>query len=173
MEEKLKYPIGKFQWNAHPSAQEIESGIKILETFPQKLRTILSNLSKQALVKHYRPGGWNIAQIVHHLADSHMHCYLRLKHAVLEDTPSIKDYNEADWANLPDASSTVIEPSVALLEALHPKWCLFLRSLNESQYVRAYFHPERNKKYPLGTTILVYAWHCKHHLEHIKIALKG
>ena len=173
MEETLKYPIGKFQWNALPTSQEIEIGIKTLEDFPQKLRTILSKLSEEDLLKQYRPEGWNIAQIVHHLADSHMHCYLRLKHAVLEETPHIKDYNEADWANLPDASSTTLEPSVALIEALHRKWCLFLRSLNEVQYVRAYFHPERNKNYHLGTTILVYAWHCEHHLEHIRIALKG
>ncbi len=172
MEETLKYPIGKYQWNEFPTSQEIEIGIKTLETFPQKLSTILSELSESDLLKQYRPGGWNIAQIVHHLADSHMHCYLRLKHAVLEETPHIKDYNEADWANLPDATSTHIEPSRTLIEALHRKWCLFLRSLNEEQYVRAYFHPERNKNYPLGTTILVYAWHCEHHLEHIRMALK-
>ena len=103
---KLTYPIGKFEWPENPTSEAINQGITRLEEFPEKLKAAIAGLSKDTLQNCYRPEGWNIAQVVHHLADSHMHSYLRFKHAIIEDTPSIKDYQEANWAQLPDASNT-------------------------------------------------------------------
>jgi hypothetical protein len=101
-----------------------------------------------------------------------MHSYLRFKHALLENTPSIKDYEESQWAKLQDASSTEIDYSLNLITALHYRWTLFLRSLTQDDFKKSYFHPERNKNYPLDATLLIYSWHCKHHLAHIKNAIK-
>jgi hypothetical protein len=171
MEEKLKYPIGKFQWIENPSQSQLENAIAILTSFSEDLEKIVSGLSEEILNKHYRPGGWTIAQVVHHLADSHMHCYLRMKHATLEDKPAIKDYNEGNWANTEDGTSTNISSSLDLIKALHKRWVVFLNSLEKQQWKRSYFHPEREKFYPLDTTVLLYAWHCEHHLAHIQQAL--
>ena len=171
MNEKLKFPIGKFEWIEEPNSTQIESAFQVLSNFPQRLKEALAGTTEKDLLKHYRTEGWNIAQVVHHLADSHLHSYLRMKHAVLEIQPHIKDYNEADWATLPDATNTEISYSLELLNALHKRWTVFLKQLDTEQLKRSYFHPERNKFYPVGTTILLYAWHCEHHLEHIKIAL--
>ena len=173
MDEQLQFPLGKFKWIDEPSSDQINTGMETLANFSQQLKNTLAGSNEEDFIKCYRPGGWNISQIVHHLADSHMHCYMRMKHAMLEIQPHIKDYNEAEWAALPDASSTEISYSMELLDALHKRWCVFLKSLDKDQLKRSYFHPERNKFYPIGTTILLYAWHCEHHLEHIKLALKN
>lgn len=173
MDEQLQFPIGKFKWIDEPSSDQINTGMETLANFSQQLKNTLAGSKEEDFIKCYRPGGWNIAQIVHHLADSHMHSYMRMKHAMLEIQPHIKDYNEAEWAALPDASSAEISYSMELLDALHKRWCVFLKSLDKDQLKRSYFHPERNKFYPIGTTILLYAWHCEHHLEHIKLALKN
>ena len=169
---KLTYPIGKFEWPENPTSESINQGIKRLEEFPKKLKIAIAGLSKDTLQNCYRPEGWNIVQVVHHLADSHMHSYLRFKHAILEDTPSIKDYEEANWAKLPDASSTDLSYSLDLITALHKRWTLFLKSLTPEELNRSYFHPERSQHYPLNTTILIYAWHGEHHLAHIENAKK-
>ena len=173
MDEQLQFPIGKFKWIDEPSSDQINTGMETLANFSQQLRNTLAGSNEEDFIKCYRPGGWNISQIVQHLADSHMYSYMRMKHAMLEIQPHIKDYNEAEWAALPDASSTEISYSMELLDALHKRWCVFLKSLDKDQLKRSYFHPERNKFYPIGTTILLYAWHCEHHLEHIKLALKN
>ena len=101
-----------------------------------------------------------------------MHCFLRMKHAVLEDLPSIKDYSEKKWASLSDATNTDISYSLDLIEALHIRWTFFLKKLRNKEFKRCYFHSERNKYYLIGTTTLLYAWHCDHHLAHIEISLK-
>jgi len=170
--EKLKYPIGKFQWIENPSQIQLEKALEVLASFPYELDEIISGLSEKNLLKQYRQGGWTIAQVVHHLADSHMHCYLRMKHAVLEDKPIIKDYTEAEWAKTKDGSSTEISFSLDLLKALHKRWVYFLNGLKNKEWKRSYYHPERAKYYPLNTTVLLYAWHCKHHLAHIQKALQ-
>jgi len=143
-----------------------------LRSFPDQLLDVVAGLDNISLSYTYRPGGWNIQQLVHHLADSHMHSYLRFKHAILEDVPSIKDYKEADWAMLEDASHEEISCSIDLLTALHKRWTFFLNSCSEAQLSRAYFHPERDKHYPLHSTILLYAWHGVHHIAHIENAKK-
>ena len=168
----LKYPVGNFQWNGSPNSEEIKKAIEELERFPEELKKSLAGVTKETLKNRYRPQGWTIAQVVHHLADSHMHSYLRFKHAILEDIPSIKDYKEADWAMLKDASHIDISCSIDLLTALHKRWTGFLNLCSEAQLSRTYFHPERDKYYPLHTTILLYAWHGVHHIAHIENAKK-
>ncbi len=157
MNEELKFPIGKFKWIDEPNSTQIKAALLILSNFPQQLEAVLTGRNEKDILKQYRPGGWKVAQLVHHLADSHLHCYLRIKHAVLEIQPHIKDYNDADWATLPDATSTEVSYSLELLSALHKRWIVFLKELDTEQLKRSYFHPERNKFYPVDTTILLYA----------------
>ena len=170
--EQLKYPIGKFDWEADRSPEVLQKAIIKIKNFPKKLKETTAPLPPATLLHRYRPEGWTIAQVIHHLADSHMHSYLRFKHALLEDVPSIKDYQEATWANLPDASSVEIDYSLDLISALHHRWVLFLENLNEKDFKRSYFHHERNKHYPLDATLLIYAWHGDHHLAHIHNAIR-
>ena len=146
--EKLRYPIGKFDWDSEHSSETLEKAIIKIKTFPLNLTETVSTLAVKTLKHRYRPNGWTIAQVIHHLADSHMHSYLRFKHAILEDTPSIKDYEEAKWANLPDASTTEIVYSLNLIKALHFRWVLFLKDLTHKDFKKSYFHRERNKYNP-------------------------
>jgi hypothetical protein len=170
--ESLQYPIGKFKWVENPTPIEIKAAIGEIEAFPKALSSLCTSFTESDLEKTYRQEGWTVAQVLHHIADSHMHCYLRLKHAVLEETPTIKSYNESDWANTTDGNSLSIVHSVSLIKALHQRWCLFLSSLNPIDLEKCYFHPERKKHYSVGATIMLYAWHGKHHLAHLKIATK-
>lgn len=171
--EQLKYPIGKFDWETERSAEVLAASIDKIESLPAELEKLVVPLPTAVLKKRYRPEGWTIAQVVHHLADSHMHSYLRFKHALLEKKPSIKDYQEAEWAKLPDASNIQIDYSLHLIKALHYRWVLLLKSLKPVDFQRSYFHPERNKEYPLDITLMIYAWHGVHHLAHIKNAIKN
>ena len=166
--EQLKYPIGKVEWNENPLISEFNKAIEALERFPNDLKKLTLEFTEEMLQYKYRPGSWNIAQIVHHLADSHLHSYIRLKYAVLENTPTIKSYNEMDWANTFDGKNLNISYSLALLESLHKRYVVFIKSLTKSDFQKKYFHPERNKFYPVGTTLLIYAWHGQHHIAHIK-----
>ena len=170
--EKLRYPIGKFNWDSNHGAGILEDSIIKIKIFPLNLTQTVSSLNIKTLKHRYRPNGWTIAQIIHHIADSHMHSYLRFKHAILEDTPSIKNYEEDKWANLSDASTTEIDYSLNLIKALHYRWVLFLKNLTLEDFKKSYYHRERNKYYPLDTTLRIYAWHCDHHLAHIKNAIK-
>ena len=130
--------------------------------------TEVEGLKESELKTPYREGGWTIAQVVHHLADSHSHAYLRSKHAFLELTPKIKDYTESEWAKLEDALSTDVSPSILMLKGIHQRWVAFFESLSESEFEQEYHHPERSKKYPLYIVMKLYAWHSMHHLEHIR-----
>mgnify|MGYP002629508714 FL=1 len=169
--ELLRYPIGKYEWNTEPSKSALELAISTLNDFPAKLNELVSGLPKTTLLNRYRPDGWTIAQVIHHLADSHMHSYIRFKYAVLEDTPAIKDYDEVKWAELPDASNDQIDYSLNLITALHYRWVVFLKELKGTDLKRTYFHTGNNKHYPLDVALIIYAWHCEHHLAHIKNAL--
>jgi len=170
--EQLQYPIGKFVWDTDPTVEIIQEGISTIKNFPKKLNKVVSTLDTPTLLNRYRPEGWTIAQVVHHVADSHMHSYLRFKHALLEDFPSIKDYQEVQWAELPDAKNHQIDYSLDIISALHKRWVIFLEGMSKEDFKRSYFHPERQKKYPLDVTLLIYAWHCEHHLAHIKNAIE-
>ena len=163
----LRYPIGKLQLPASVSAEEAAALIQHIANTPEKLREAIAGLSDEQLGEPYRPGGWTVRQVVHHLPDSHLNSYVRFKLAVTEDTPTIKAYDEATWAELPDARDGDIQPSLDLLEALHARWTGFLRKLTPDHLKRKFIHPEMGTL-TVGQNIAIYAWHGRHHVAHIK-----
>ncbi len=132
----------------------------------------MAGLTDPQLDTPYRPGGWTIRQVVHHVPDSHMNAYVRMKLAVTEDAPSITTYEEALWAELPEAKTAPIEMSLALLEALHTRWVMFLRALPESDFSKPFVHPQWGRV-TVDESITMYAWHCRHHAAHIAGAVEG
>ena len=170
--EKLKYPIGQYNYS-QPDEEVWEQWIKTIEELPENVRTVVSSLSFDKLEKTYRPDGWNIKQIVHHLADSHMNSFIRCKLMLTEDNPTIKPYNEAEWAKTEDASGEDVADSLDLLDGLHKRWATLLRSLEPKDRARTYVHPEYDKQYNLGWMLGLYDWHCRHHLAHIKLAIES
>ena len=169
--EKLKFPIGKCPKTDVVSQNDLGTCISIIEIFPSKIKKLTSILSIEELNWAYRPQGWNIKQVVHHCADSHINSFIRFKLALTEDVPTIKPYEEALWANLTDGNSDDILPSIQIIEGVHARWVLLMKSLSSTQLKRQFFHPENLKIASLEETIGVYAWHCNHHLAHIEQAL--
>src|SRR5438477_7765156 len=141
--EKLRYPVGPMPRVREPLDRGTRA--RLLETFertPSKFRSLVTGLSDEQLDRQYRPGGWTIRQVVHHVPDSHLNAYIRMKLAVTEDTPGIKTYEEARWAELPEAKSGPIDMSLALLEALHRRWAAFLRGLSDADFAKSFTHPQ-------------------------------
>lgn len=169
--EKDRYPIGRFERPRGPLDSAARTGlIDAIERTPATIRSLVERLDDRQLDSPYRDGGWTIRQVVHHVPDSHMNMYIRMKLAVTEDTPVIKPYDEVRWAELPDGRSAPISMSLDLLDALHRRWVVFLRALPEEQFQRTFVHPE------LGSVAIVdglamYAWHGRHHAAHIQNAL--
>jgi len=162
----IRYPIGRFIWAGQNTPEQRTAAIDVIAAAPQKMRDAVAGLSDVQLDTPYRDGGWTVRQVVHHVPDSHMNSYIRFKFALTEHEPTIKPYDENIWANLLDAKTAPIEPSLALLDGLHSRWVLFLRSLTEKDVSRKFIHPE------LGTVVVdqyisLYAWHSKHHVAHI------
>ncbi|SMC65245.1 YfiT family bacillithiol transferase [Moheibacter sediminis] len=168
--EKLKFPIGKFHKPEFITKELIQNWIKIIAEFPEKIKNETQNLTEVELEKQYRPNGWTIKQIVHHCADSHINSLVRFKLALTEETPTIKPYFENLWAELSDSKNISIQSSLKILEGLHTRWIHLLESLDENDLEKEFFHPESKEKVSLKTNIGMYAWHCEHHLAHIKIA---
>ena len=167
METDLRYPIGKFHRpGALTDAQRAEF-ISAIEETPAKVRAAVKGLNERQLDTPYRPGGWTVRQVVHHVPDSHMNAYVRFKLGLTEDEPTIKPYEEAKWAELADAKTSAIEPSLALLENLHMRWVLLLRSLGPAEWARKFRHPECEKPMALDDQLALYAWHGRHHVAHI------
>jgi len=169
--DKLRYPIGPIdrpQTPLDPAARA--AYLQTIEQLPARIRALVSGLNDQQLDTPYRPGGWTIRQVVHHVPDSHLNAYIRMKLAVTEDEPAIKTYEEAQWAELPEAKSGPIVMSVDLLDALHRRWMAFLRALPERDYRRRFVHPEWGRV-PIDEAIAMYAWHSRHHTAHIEQAL--
>lgn len=166
----LKYPIGEFIKPDIISNEILVEWITTIENFPKILFTEVVNLTEKELKYRYRPNGWNISQVVHHCADSHMNSFVRFKLALTEDKPTIRPYFEDRWAELEDCKNSPIEHSLKILDGLHVRWNLLLKSLSEEQLNRTFIHPEGNKEISLKENIGIYAWHCNHHLEHIRVA---
>jgi hypothetical protein len=164
--EGFKYPIGRFRPRSGLTPAERGSRIEDIADLPGDLRAVVSGLSPRQLDTPYRPAGWSVRQVVHHLPDSHMNGYVRFKLAVTEIDPTVMTYDEAAWAELADARDEDIESSLILLEALHRRWARFLRSLDGGQFQRALLHPELGR-ITLETNLQLYAWHGRHHLAHI------
>jgi hypothetical protein len=170
--EQLKYPIGQFECPESISDIVLSSWISDIQQFPNQVMEVVDKLSIEELKLNYRPNGWNIKQVIHHCADSHSNAFIRFKLALTEENPNIKPYEEGLWAELIDGNDDDISHSLLILKGLHHKWILLLNSLNEKQWKRTYFHPESKKVYVLNEVAGLYAWHCKHHLAHIKQALE-
>jgi len=163
--EDLRYPIGKFEFEPTGASEEHGLWIGQIEQAPDKLRTAVRGLTQQQLDTPYRPGGWTVRQLAHHVPDSHLNAYARFKLALTEDNPTIKPYYEDRWAELPD-SKAEIESSLALLELLHTRWVRLLRSIEEKDWLRTFHHPELGPV-TLEKNLAHYAWHGRHHVAHI------
>ena len=170
--ELLKYPIGKFDCPQTINSGHITGWVSILEHFPNRLEQLVKDLSKEQLDTAYRPNGWTVRQVVHHLSDSHQHSYTRFKWALTENKPVIKAYHEDRWAELFDSRTGPIGMSIQHLKALHFKFVYLLKSLSETNLNKAFVHPETQKEVLLKQNIGIYAWHCNHHYAHIENLLK-
>ncbi|HJR33742.1 MAG TPA: bacillithiol transferase BstA [Gemmatimonadales bacterium] len=164
----LSYPIGTFSLTEVTVAPDQRAGlITAIAELPAQLRSAVQGLSEAQFDTPYRPGGWTVRQVVHHVPDSHLNAYVRFKLALTEENPAIKPYEEARWAELPDTAGTQIGVSLVLLEALHRRWVVLLRSMTDEQWSRTYFHPDHQTSLRLDAILAMYAWHGKHHTAHI------
>jgi len=166
--EQLKYPIGHFVYPNEVTEEIIGDWIKVLEDLPRTLTHLVEGLSADQLNTPYRPGGWKVKQLVHHIADSHHNSYTRFKWALTEESPLIKVYEEKEWSKLFDANSAPIEMSLTYLKALHAKLVFLLKGLGPDDLERYYIHPDGNTKVTVKENIGKYAWHSQHHCAHIR-----
>lgn len=162
-----RYPIGPFESVSRPlTPEEREAFIDAIEAHPRNVRRAVADLSDSQLDTPYREGGWTVRQVVHHLVDSHVNSYVRFKLAVAEDDATIGTYDEAAWAELPDAREAPIEGSLAILDALHVRWVAFLRALTPEDFRREIHHPEVGD-ITVDVLLEIYGWHCPHHEAHM------
>ena len=166
MQEDPRYPIGRFDHNINVTREMRNEFIKTIESLPSSLRREVENLSKEKLNTPYREDGWTVRQVIHHLPDSHLNSYIRFKLALTEDNPSVKTYEEHLWAELKDSVETPISVSLDILDSLHKRWIVLLKSLSDEQFKRTFKHPEWGN-ISLSKTLALYAWHSNHHLAHI------
>ncbi|MCF6280306.1 MAG: putative metal-dependent hydrolase [Flavobacteriaceae bacterium] len=167
MLEKLKYPIGKVKITKDITKDDIDNWISIIEKHPNKLSKLVLTLDNNQLDTQYRPEGWTIRQVIHHLSDSHHNSYTRFKWTLTEDKPIIKVYYEERWAELFDSKTAPINLSLNNLTALHAKWVFLLKGLSFKELDKVFIHPDGNEEVTLKENIGIYAWHCEHHYEHI------
>lgn len=162
----LRYPVGKFEWKGDLTDAERNQLISQIAETPARLREAVKGLTPEQLDTPYRPGGWTVRQVVHHLPDSHLNSYIRFKLALTEENPTIKPYDEAAWAKLADTGNTPIETSLVLLDALHERWVNLMHSMSPSNFARPLKHPELGEL-NLDRMVGIYAWHGRHHVAHI------
>lgn len=166
--EKLQYPIGRFTWDGEWNPQRREELTLGIELLPSLLRQAVAGLNEEQLDTSYRPEGWTVRQVVHHLADSHLNSVTRFKLALTEKNPVIKPYMEARWAELADSAAGPVEPSLLLLEGLHARWVRLLRSMSEDQFQMMFYHPDNGELVSLAQATATYHWHGLHHVSHIQ-----
>ncbi len=162
----LRYPVGTFQRKEDISDKERQQYIRDIADAPANFRRVVSGLSDDQLSTPYRPGGWSVKQVIHHMPDSHMNAYIRFKLALTEDQPTIKTYSEQLWAELHDARNAPVEASLLLLESLHARWAMLLNAMEPVDFERPLVHPD-NGLMKLHMLLQLYAWHGRHHLAHI------
>lgn len=162
-----RYPIGPFRAPETPTPAERAAWIGEIAILPSHLREVVEDRTDRQLDTFYREGGWTVRQVVHHLPDSHLNAYLRFKLALTEEAPTIRPYDEAAWAALPDAAGPVAD-SLDLLDALHRRWTALLETMDEAAFRRTYVHPEHGRVFTLETALALYAWHGRHHLAHVE-----
>jgi uncharacterized damage-inducible protein DinB len=165
--ETLRYPVGRFSPKRNSTDEDRDVWIGQIERLPAELGSAIAGLDADQLDTPYRPGGWTVRQVVHHLADSHVNSHVRFRLAVTEREPVIRPYQEAAWAELPDARDGDPAMSLELLSGLHRRWVAFLRSLDADAWRRAFQHPESGR-ITLDTSLQLYAWHGRHHVAHVR-----
>ena len=166
--ELLRYPIGRFIAPETYTEAGTKSWIAIIEILPSWLDSLIENLDEAHLQTAYRPGGWTVQQVIHHMADSHMNAFVRVKLALTEDVPTVKPYDEQKWAETAEIETVPVNVSITLLHALHRRWAALLRSFTAAEWERTYFHPESGEQVPLWRITAMYAWHCRHHMEQVR-----
>jgi hypothetical protein len=169
--DELKYPIGKYSEQPF-SENQLREWLLDIETLPMHVEHAVLNMDEYQLQTPYRPGGWTIHQVVHHIADSHMNAYIRFKLGLTEDNPTIKPYDEKSWAEMADTKNLPINISITILFAVHRRWMEVLNNIKEEEWNRTVFHPEHQKTMTLWYLLGMYAWHGKHHVAHIRGSLK-
>ena len=162
----LRYPIGKFHYEGEMTEEARRRAVQQIAEAPAKLREAVKGLTTQQLGTSYRPDGWTVRQVVHHVPDSHLNAYIRFKLALTEEEPTIKPYEQERWANLEDTRNTPVEVSLALLDSLHQRWVVLLESLRPEDFARTFRHPEQGIV-SLDKQLALYAWHGRHHVAHI------
>lgn len=167
----LKYPIGPFEKPKTCTAEEITEMMDTLEQFPKKVIELVGHLSEKELNWRYRPDGWLLKQVVHHCADSHLNCLMRVKLSLTEDEPTIKPYLESKWSELPDSREDNLSASIQILKGVHHKLNILLRSLTETELQLKYIHPQYGTTYSIMQVIALYSWHCNHHYAHMEQAI--
>lgn len=168
--EALRFPIGRHKLPAWFDRRAVDEGIAVIAALPGQVRARLAGLSDADLEKRYRPEGWNVRQLAYHLADSHTHIYIRFKWTLTEAEPIIKAYDEARWAELPDAKGPV---GIALdgLESMHARWVALMGTMSDADFRKGFIHPETGGRMTLFDRVSSYAWHGRHHLAHMELAL--
>ena len=162
----VRYPIGKFQWEEGLTEEKRRQYVDDIAELPGKVRAAVAGLSEQQLDTPYREGGWTVRQVIHHLADSHLNAFVRFKLALTEDVPTVKTYQQQLWAELVDARTAPVEPSLAMLEGLHQRWVIMLRQMSAADFARQFQHPEHGVM-KLERLLAMYAWHGRHHVAHL------
>jgi uncharacterized damage-inducible protein DinB len=164
--DDLRFPVGRFARPERLTPEQRRAAIDSIANAPARMRTAVHGLDDAQLDTPYRPDGWTVRQVVHHVPDSHMNAYTRLKLGLTEDTPTIKPYDEAAWATLDDVRATPIETSLSLLESLHDRWVRVLQAMSPADFERTINHPE-NGTMTLDQLLALYEWHGRHHVAHI------
>lgn len=165
--ELLKYPIGKYSWPEQILTEQLHGWMREISDLPEKLEALVEGFTEEQFNTPYRPEGWTVRQVIHHLVDSHINSFVRYKWTLTEDTPVIKAYHEDLWAQLPDYEAPA-SVSLVLLKALHIRWSILLQALTEEQLSRAFIHPETGRRINLRSLTGMYAWHSRHHYAHIE-----
>lgn len=166
MNDSLRFPVGKFQPPATFSPEIRRTAIEVIRQLPSTLAEATAGLSQKQLEMPYREGGWTLRQVVHHVADSHMNAYVRVRLALTEEWPTIKPYNEKLWAHLADARTLPVDVSLTLLDALHTRWVTLFESFTDAEWQRGYNHLDSGRQ-TLEHVVCLYAWHSRHHTAHI------
>jgi uncharacterized damage-inducible protein DinB len=164
--EDLRFPVGRFQRPDSLTAEQRRAAIDVVTAAPSSLRAAVRGLDDSKLDTPYRPDGWTVRQVIHHVPDSHANALFRFKLALTEDTPTVKPYDEAAWAKLEDARTTPIETSLSLVDGIHDRWVRILEAMSPPDYARQLNHPE-NGLLTLDQMLALYAWHSRHHVGHI------
>jgi uncharacterized damage-inducible protein DinB len=162
-----RFPVGRFSVEGEITPERREQWLVEIGEAPARIRAAVHGLTDAQFDTPYREGGWTVRQVVHHVPDSHANAYIRFKLALTEDNPTIKPYQEALWAELPDTRNTPVGVSLMMLDAVHRRWVILMRAMSEADWARTFFHPDHQKSLRLDWFLALYAWHGRHHVAHI------